>query len=363
MDLVWHYISKMRKILLIILLAAICIAAFAQVPDWYDAALRTQFYPTDVYFSGFAVNEVAKGEDLDKALESIKAAARVEAVSTIQIHVQSVKQDYSRSEDYTNSKKDMAEFYQRFESMAKLSTDIDIPGLKIESYRDGNVVAAFAYVKKRDLQRQLEKQITMGLTRMETQLDNTDELISKGEKAEARSRIADLGKDFAAIERNQELLLAVDPKADAESLQLKELKDLKLRHTQMMTALKNGIYIALQCEADCFGSPFPTLQNELKGNLSDIGCSFTDNPDEADWLIVISAKAREHRAEKYGNYTSYFVYVDSHIAITKQATKQKVYEDEISVKGGDTLNNTNAAHVAYKDTTTKLTAIIKEQIQ
>ena len=80
---------------------------------------------------------------------------------------------------------------------------------------------------------------------------------------------------------------------------------------------------------------FLPLQSELKGDLSDINCSFTDNPEEADWLIVISAKAREHRAEKYGNYASYFVYVDSHIAITKQATKQKVYEDEISVKGGD----------------------------
>lgn len=353
----------MKRSLIIGIVLALTIAAFAQVPDWYDAALRTQFYPTDVYFSGFAVNEVAKGEDLDKALESIKAAARVEAVSTIQIHVQSVKQDYSRSEDYTNSKKDMAEFYQRFESMAKLSTDIDIPGLKIESYRDGNVVAAFAYIKKRDLQRQLEKQITMGLTRMDTQLDNADELISKGEKAEARSRIVDLGKDFAAIERSQELLLAVDPEADAESLQLTELKDLKQRHIQMMTSLKNGIYIALQCEADCFGSPFPTLQNELKGKLSEIGCSFTDNAEEADWLIVISAKAREHRAEKYGNYTSYFVYVDSYIAITKQATGQMIYEDEIAIKGGDTQNNNNAARSAYKETTQKLAAIIREQIQ
>lgn len=352
----------MKRSLIIGIVLALKIAAFAQVPDWYDAASRTRFYPTDVYFSGFAVNEVAKGEDLDKALESIKAAARVEAVSTIQVHVQSVKQDYSRSDTYANGSKEMSDFYQRFESMAKLSTDIDIPGLKIESYRNGNVVAAFAYVKKRDLQRQLEKQITMGLSRLETQMDNAEELINNGQKAEARNRVAESANEFAGIERNQELLLVVDPEADAESLQLKELKDLKLRHTQIATALKNGIYIALQCEADCFGSPFPTLQNELKGNLSDLGCSFTDKADEADWLIVISSKAREHRAESYGKYTSYFVYVDSHIAITKQATKQTVYEDEISVKGGDTKSNQNAARAAYKDITPKLTSIIKEQM-
>ena len=346
----------------ILCISAGILAADINSPDWYDAASRIRFYPTDVYFSGFAVNEIAKGEDLDNALESVKAAARVEAVSTIQVHVQSVKQDFARSDVYSSVSGDMGQFYQRFESMTKLSTDIDIPGLKIESYRDGNTVAAFAFVKKRDLQRQLEKQITMGLTRLETQMDNADELINNGQKSEARNRLAVLAKDFDAIEGNQELLLAVDPEADVETLQLNETKALQQRHAKMTAALKNGIYIALQCEADCFGTSYPTLQNEIKGQLSSLGCSFMDKAEEADWLIVISAKAREHRAETFGNYTSYFVYVDSHIAITKQATKQKVYEDEISVKGGDTQNNNNAARAAYMDSAKKLSEIIKGHI-
>ena len=352
----------MRKILFVIALAAVQIAAFSQTPDWYDTKNRAAFYPESAYFCGFALNEVAKGQSLDDAIESVKAAARVEAVSTIQVHVQSVKNDYSRSNSYTNGKKDLEEFYQRFESMTKLSTDMEIPGLKIESYRNGNTVAAFAYVKKRDLQRQLEKQITMGLTRLETQLDNIDELISNGEKSAARERLKPLAQDFDAIEKNQEFLLVVDPEADAESLQLNETKALQQRHVKMTAALKNGIYIALQCEADCFGTSYPALQNEIKGQLSPIGCSFADKSEEADWLIVISAKAREHRAESFGAYTSYFVFVDSHIAITKQATGQKVYEDQISVKGGDTRSNENAARSAYKDTAPKLSAIIQEQV-
>ena len=350
------------KLSLLLLATCAVLTAFAQMPDWYDSHSRASCYPTNSYFSGFAMNNVNKGDDLDKALESIKTAARVEAVSTIQVHVQSVKQDYSRSDNYTSGKKEYADFYERFESMTKLSTDIDIPGLKIESYRDGNTVAAFAFVKKCDLQRQLEKQITMGLTRLETQMDNAEELINNGQKAEARNRVTELANDFSNIERNQGLLLAVDPEADAESLQLNETKALQQRHAKMTAALKNGIYIALQCEADCFGTSYPTLQNEIKGQLSSLGCTFTDNADEADWQIVISSKAREHRAESYGKYTSYFVYVDSHIAITKQATKQKVYEDEISVKGGDTQSNANAARVAYKDSAKKLNEIIKEQV-
>ena len=352
----------MKKNILLCVLVTISVFVQAQAPDWYDSHSRASFYPTSSYFSGFAMNQIAKGEDLETALESIKVAARVEAISTIQVHVQSVKQDYSRSDEYSNGRKDLQEFYQRFQSMTKLTTDMEIPGLKIESYHSGNIVAAFAFVKKRDLQRQLEKQITMELTRLETQMDNAEELINNGQKAEARNRVAELAKEFAGIERNQELLLAVDPEADAESLQLNETKALQQRHAKMTAALKNGIYIKLLCQADCFGSSYPKLQNELKGELSKIGCTFTDNADEADWVIVVSSKTREHRAEKFGNSTSYFVYVDSHIEITKQATGQKVYEDEIAVKGGDTQNNNNAARAAYKDTTAKLAAIIKEQI-
>lgn len=351
-----------KRIVLITFLIAVQFTAFAQAPDWYDADYRSLKYPASTYFYGFAMNNIAKGQSLETALESVKAAARVEAISTIQVHVQSVKQDYSRSDEFSNGRKDLQDFYQRFQSMTKLTTDMEIPGLKIESYREGNIVAAFAFVKKRDLQRQLEKQITMGLTRLETQMDNAEELINNGQKAEARNRIAELAKEFAGIERNQELLLAVDPDADAESLQLDETKALQQRHAKMTAALKNGIYIALQCEADCFGTSYPTLKNELKGQLSPIGCSFTDNADEADWLIVIDAKAREYRAENYGKYTSYFVYVDAHIAITKQTTGQKVYEDQISIKGGDTQNNNNAARAAYKDVVPKLTALIREQI-
>ena len=355
----------MKKTLLLCGLLALTFAtASAQAPDWYDAKNRMTFYPTNVYFSGFAMNEVAKGADLDKAIESVKAAARVEAVSTIQVHVQSVKKDFSRSDSYSNGKKDLEEFYQRFESSTKLSTDIDIPGLKIESYRDGNIVAAFAYVKKRDLQRQLEKQITMGLTRLETQMDNIDELIKNGQKAEARERLKPLMQDFDAIEKNQELLLTVDPEADAESLQLNEAKALQQRHVKMTAALKNGIYICILCTAKLpDGSNYPALLNEIKGNLSQFGCSFTEKQEEADWIINADVTSREYNTVNYGQSANYFTYVEAVISIKKGATGQIIYEDQVSVKGGHTRNYTEAARDGYKNMAPKLSEIIKQQIQ
>ena len=332
------------------------------MPKWFDADTRVRNYPTDEYFVGFAQSKLAKRENADKAIEGIKDAARVEAVSTIRVHVQSVQRDFSRLDVYMSASGEIGKFYQRFETNTTLTTDLEVPGLKIESYRDGNTVAAFAYVKRYDLQRQLEKQITMDLTRLETQMDNAEELIKNGQKAEARKRIAELGENFTEIERKQELLLAVNSAADTQSLQLDETKALQQRYTQMTAALKNGIRIALQCKAQIFDAPYASLQSEIKGKLAEIGCTFTDRANEADWVIDIAAKAREFRAENYGKTTTYFVYVDSQITITNQVTKQKVYVDEISVKGGDTRGNQDAARAAYKDTAARLSEIIKAQI-
>ena len=356
----------MKKSILFALVMVVTTAqadVLGQAPDWYRSDNRSVFYPSNVYFSGYAATELTNGLSLEDALDQVKAAASAEAASTIQVHVQSVQKDFTSSTEHSTASTVMADFYQLFETATVLSTDIEIPGLKVETHHDGKVVAAFAYVKKRDLQRQLEKQITIGLTRIETQLDNIDELVSNGQKVEARNRAAILYKDFKAVERNQELLLAVDSEADEETLQLKESNALQQRYALLMAALKNGIYIALDCEAELFGEAYPTFANGLKGELSAIGCSFTDKVMEADWIIIIRSKAREYNAATYGQYTTYFTYVDSKIELFKTSSKQTVYEDEVSVKGSHTRSYKEAARDGYKETSKKLSEKIKEEIE
>ena len=61
--------------------------------------------------------------------------------------------------------------------------------------------------------------------------------------------------------------------------------------------------------------------------------------------------------------TSYFAYADARITIDKGATSQRIYENEISVKGGHTQNYTQAAKTAYKDLSRQLSEIIEGNIR
>lgn len=357
----WSKIAK-RRFFLICIIATVQTATFAQSPDWYDADLRSLHYPTHTYFYGFAMNEIDGEQSVESAMERVKAAARVEAVSTIKVYVHSVQKAYEQSNDYTYIQTEYSDFCKRFESQTILSTDIEIPGLKIASYRDGNIIAAFAFVNRQDLQQQLEKQITVGLTCLETQLDIIQELIRQGDKFAARSRVTALNSELEIIERNQELLLAVAPKVNIDRLQLNETKAIKQHITKTNNDLKSGIYIALQVSAQTFGEPYQMLENAIKGELSPIGCSFTMNNNEADWVVEVYSTPRKQNSETFGQYTSYFVYVESQLKIIKNATQQTIYEDALSIKGADTQSEENAARDAYKQTAKKVSAIIKAQI-
>ncbi|MBQ6747898.1 MAG: hypothetical protein IJR09_00515, partial [Paludibacteraceae bacterium] len=254
---------------------------------------------------------------------------------------------------------------REFSSATTTSVDMEIPGLQIESWRNSQTgeIAAFAYVKKATLIRQLEKKITVGLTKIETSLDQIDQLIATGQKMQARELAERTVPLFYEIDEVQKLLAAVDENADEETLQLQETRTLQHRLTGIIADLKNGINIYLICNAYMFGQTYSALKGEIQGALSPMGCTFVRTDAGADWIITVTATAREYNASSYGSVTTYFAYVDAKISIEKGATRQRIYEDAISEKGGHTHNYEQAARQAYKDLSPKISAIIKEQIQ
>lgn len=131
----------------------------------------------------------------------------------------------------------------------------------------------------------------------------------------------------------------------------------------MLAELKHGTLICIKCKADLFGAPYPTLQNELKGVLSDMGCSFTDDCQSADWSITVNCYTREYNKTLTGNTETFFAYVDAQIAIDKVVSSQRIAEDEISVKGGHTLSFREAARSAYKKVSKELETIIVKMIK
>ena len=354
------------KKLLLVLLATLSLTAVAQIePNWYDNDMRRSFYPAGQYFTGFAEGQRTGNESLEAATSRLKDAARVEAMSTIRVHVQNTTVNQALSQTLRTMEGTFRQSAREFSSATTTSVDMEIPGLQVEAWRNPQTgeIAAFAYVKKTTLIRQLEKKITVGLTKIETSLDQIDQLIATGQKIQARELAQKTLPQFYEIDETQKILAAVDENADEETLQLQETRTLQHRLTGVIANLKNGINIYMICNAYMFGQNYNALKSEIQGALSPIGCTFVRTAADADWVITITATAREYNKNDFGGVSTYFAYVDAKISIEKGATGQRIYEDAISEKGGHTHNYEQAARQAYKDISPKISKIIKEQIQ
>lgn len=342
-----------------------CPAVFAQQPNWYNDAERQSNYPVGQYFVGFAEGQRMSGESVEAATTRLKNAARVEAVSTIRVHVQNTTINQALSQTLRTMEGTFRQSTREFSSATKTSVDMEIPGLQIDAYRNPQTgdIAAFAYVRKSTLIKQLEKKITVGLTKIETSLDQIEQLIASGQKVQARNLAEKTLPQFYDIDEAQKLLAAVDENVDKETLQLQDTRTLQHRLTAIIADLKNGINICLQCTASLFGSNYSALKGEIQGELSKLGCNFVNNASDADWTITITANAREYNAATFGSVTTYFVYVDAKITVDKNITGQRIYADAISEKGGHTINYEQAARDAYRQISPKISNLIKEQIQ
>ena len=359
---------NMKKTLLTSLFcwAIATVAAFAQLPPaWYDHDLRRIDYPDSEYFTGYAEGAPMTNERPEIATQRLKDAARVEALSTIRIHVKNNTTNNALSQTLRSSEGTFRQSMREFASSTTTTVDVKIPGLQIESWRDPQTgtIYAFSYVKKSTLIRQLEKQITIALTKVEMSLDQVDQLIATGQKLQARSAAEKALPLFAEVDEAQKLLVAVDTDATEETLMLSETRTLQQRLMAMVAQLKNALTICIKVHATAFDSSYPALQEELKGALSQLGCNFVTDPSTADWLIDISATAREYNKVATGNINTYFAYVDATISITRTATGQRVYENMFTEKGGHTHNYQQAARDAYKYLTPKISQVVREQVK
>lgn len=356
------------KKLFIILFSSLSLTAMAQQPDWYDDDSRAFNYPTRQYFVGFSMGEKRSNESLEYAMERLKAAARVEAASTIRVHVQNTTINSGLSTTLRTMEGTFRQSTRELRSTTKTSVEMEIPGLQVDAWRNPATgdIAAFAYVKKSTLIRQLEKKITVGLTKIETSMDQIDQLVANGQKMQARGLAEKTVPQFLEIDEAQKLLAAVDENADEESLQLQETRSLQHRLTGLVAQLKNGIGIYLANYASLFESSYPELASQIKGCLSSLGCEFVTNVDKSDWDITVISKPY---VLKQAIENSFFCRLNATLKITKRATGQCVYEARVyndagmDVKGGSTTSNDDAAVDAYKNLTTIICDIIKQQIQ
>ena len=209
--------------------------------------------------------------------------------------------------------------------------------------------------------RQTERRIALEHGKIEANMPQINMLLKKGEKAQAKAMVDEALRQIEAIEADQKLLSQLDETADEETLMLAETQDAKQYLTSKANMLRNAIGLYISCEADLFGSGYAALADEIKGGLADAGMSFTDSAEVSDWVVTISAKAREHNKADFGGISNYFVCVDAKITIDRTASGKRVYQDMISEKGGHTQSYERAAQETYRYLAPRISGIIREQ--
>ena len=353
----------MKKLLLFALLFCLALCGYAKkpaAPDWTDAVKRETLYPAATFYTGFFATRAQAGEEKSQAYERAKEMARAEAVSNIQVTVQ---QTIERQIETAQTTANGVSTTDVLNAMTQVKSGIkDIPGLNVEVWEDPKKgdIYAFAHIRRIDLANKLTHRITSNIQRADAELRATESFFDRGDKMQARANMPKVEEILADIEADQKVLLSIQSSVKRESLSLDESQRVLTRYKEMESKLRHGVYVYLDCRTDNFGKPYSAMAGKIKGSLSDLGCTFKDKAEDADWIVTVNAEVREGNSNPAHGY--YFAYVDADVKVTLRGMNQVVYEDRLSQKGGDTRGYQDAANEAYRRITTTISDAVKKVI-
>lgn len=263
-------------------------------------------------------------------------------------------------------------------SETRFSTDVNLKLVETKTSYNSTTKEgyAIAFIDRDAARNYYKNELMLVYNKIDNSVVLSENFIEVGFKAKAKSELESSLKHFASIDEPL-LWMNIFGASQSELSEWTErfnAKEQSIKHT--LANLKHSTTIYLSCSADIFGKPYSTLQNELKGVLADEGCSFTTNPTEADWVIKVNCTSRKHSSNKFQGMMA-FAYVNAHIIIEKVVTSQRIYENEISIKGGsangmfgngENKNNPDseysiAAEDAYKKAKKEIGKIILKNIK
>ena len=299
------------------------------LPSWCNNEWRANNYPRELYLQGFIVGEQQAGESIEQTHHRVKEKAQSEALQIIITISNKIK---------------------------------DITHLSVESWHNPktNEVFAFAWAKKEDLTRTLKKQIISHITRAEMALEEAESLLAEGEKGAANKAIAKATEQLQQVEEQQQVVQHVDATINMEDIAFAESNALKQRVAALQQQLKNGVAVYIGGEVTIFDKSYPTFINQIKQQISPMGCTFTTNETEADWVVRLQGTTQEYNTMQKSSYSAFVVMADVAIEIAKKG--QIIYSGNVSQKGVHTMNTEQAAKEAYAEASKAIAAQINEII-
>lgn len=252
-----------------------------------------------------------------------------------------------------------------YNSMRSVTTDVDMQLAETRTLFDpaSEKLYVIAFINKEEACNYYKNDIQMRISNLNNALSIADNYINTGFKAKAKDELQNALPQFDGAGKSFFWLNVFG----LPEYQLNQLLDQVHRLEQTVKAklaeLEHGVTYCVVCNAKNFGKSYPKLQNELKGELSKMGCNFVDDPKSADYVIRVDAASREYNQMNTAGGSAYFSYVDASVTVDKNATGQRIFEDEISVKGSHTLSFDEAGRDGYKRVSKEISDLLKENIK
>lgn len=329
----------------------------------FGHSAKTQNYPIEWsryantnYFYDIESGSNDKQIDETKFRNNLLDLARANLSKQIQVKVEEVSQlDKTANKGNTDI---------HYFSLRRFTTDLDLKFAKTESHTNyvSGQVFAIAYINKREACQYYENEFQILLSKVDNAFQIAEKYVQQGFKPKAKN---ELQQALAELDSSDELFFWFNVFGMSE-LQLQQYIGQVHQAEQNLKTniadLEYGTTCCIVCKANNFGKPYPILEKEVKGQLSQMGCNFVDTHDSADYVVRIEASSREYnKMNTIGNLV-YFIYVDVSIVIDKNATGQRIFENEISVKGSHTISYEEAAREGYKKVGMEIGNLLKENI-
>lgn len=315
-------------------------------------------YTSQGYF--FAIESGSNNEQMDetKFRNDLLDLARANLSKQIQVKVEEVSQMDKTAIDGTS--------HIQYASSRRFTTDLDLKLAKTESHTDivTGIVFAIAYINKREASQYYENELQMLLSKVDNVSQIAENYVQQGFKFKAKN---ELQQALAELESTKEILFWFNIFGMPDQQFQQKLDQVHQAEQSLKTKiaeLEHSTTYCIICTADNFGKPYPQLENEVKGKLSTSGCNFTEDPDHADYIIRIEASVREYnKYNKTAGSAVYIVFVDAAISIENNIMGQRIFEDEISIKGLHTLGFEEAAHDGYRNVSKEIGRVLKENLE
>ncbi len=342
-------VRRIVSLLIVLVSLTPCVYGQQYPPEWIRYTYDNYLYAIEKDVNAKKIPETTFKEGLLKAAQA-NLARQIEVRVSDNAEISKVSEDGHSSVTYVSN--------------TQYSTDVTLNMVETRTYYDVSTRQgyAIAFIDKGAASRYWLNEYNVLTGKTQNAVAVAQAYVETGFKDRAKSELADALSMFPEIDESLSWLAVFDISASEMAELLSRRNFLNRSVKQMLSDLEYGVSVYVDCSADVFGNPYPSLTGSVKSILAEDGCNFSDDFGSSDWVVKIVGTSREHNAMAAGSQTLYFVYVDVSIQITKNNTGQLIYEGVLSKKGSHGTGYVEAARAAYRKLTSDVCEIIASNI-